>query len=107
VEFRVQAPRRLRVTFTRDEEAIFKALAQDLGKPRFEVLASEITGVRKELDVAIWRKTRSARDLRASRETFSRLRGEQVAKSFPNPTRKYSPDAGKRGLPRQLLRLFN
>lgn len=55
VAFRLQALRRLREVFVRHEEEIYQALEQDLGKPRFEVLGSEIGGIRNELDVVIRR----------------------------------------------------
>ena len=54
----MQALRRLRDAFLRHEETICEALEQDLGKPRFEALASEIGGVRNELDV-VARRLRS------------------------------------------------
>jgi aldehyde dehydrogenase (NAD+) len=66
VAFRVQALRRLRESFVRHEEDIYQALEQDLGKPRFEALVSEIGGVRNELDVAIRRLRSWARPKRRS-----------------------------------------
>jgi aldehyde dehydrogenase (NAD+) len=64
VEFRLEALRRLRQVFAHHEEEIYEALEKDLGKPRFEVLASEIGGVRNELEVAIRRLPRWARSKR-------------------------------------------
>jgi aldehyde dehydrogenase (NAD+) len=53
VDFRIEALRRLRASFTGAQEAVFLALEQDLGKPRFEVAGSEMAGVLSELDTAI------------------------------------------------------
>ncbi len=64
VEFRLEALRRLREAFAGAEAAIFLALEQDLGKPRFEALGSEIAGVRGELDTAIRRLRRWAKPRR-------------------------------------------
>jgi aldehyde dehydrogenase (NAD+) len=55
VGFRLQALRRLREVFVRGEEDVYRALEQDLGKPRFEALVSEFAGVRNELDIVIRR----------------------------------------------------
>lgn len=61
---RVEALKRLRQVFLRREEDVYGALAADLGKPRFEALLSEVSGILAELGLAIRQTPRWARERR-------------------------------------------